>query len=203
MPSCTCLRKYSIARGWVCVGYPIPCLGKSEAPFCLGGGLALCVSAGSCGGVVVFDLVTRFCLGGCAASFFLLVPVIVGIVLDRVTRFCLGVGDASFPFLASVFVGAVGLDWFGCLISRLGSCFLFGLTCPPSGVEFVVGELFFVGSCCSSALFGPFPFLFLAVVLDGDACLFLVGVCCFLPVFRFVLFSLLGLLLPGIVPSPS
>jgi hypothetical protein len=38
------LRKYIIARGWVCVGYPIPCLGKSEAPFCLGGGLVLCVS---------------------------------------------------------------------------------------------------------------------------------------------------------------
>jgi hypothetical protein len=118
VPSCTCLRKYSIARGWVCVGYPIPCLGKSEAPLCLGGGLALCVSAGSCGGVVVFDRVTRFCLGGCAASFFLLMPVIVGIVLDRVTRFCLGVGDASFSILASVFVGAVGLDWVCCLISR-------------------------------------------------------------------------------------
>jgi hypothetical protein len=47
---------------------------------------------------VALDRVTRFCLLGCAASFFLLVPVIVGVVLDRVTRFCLGVGDASFSF---------------------------------------------------------------------------------------------------------
>ena len=67
---------------------------------------------------MALDRVTRFCLVGCAASFFLLVPVIVGVVLDRVTRFCLGVGDASFSFLAPVIVGSIGLAWFGCFISR-------------------------------------------------------------------------------------
>jgi hypothetical protein len=33
--SCPCKRRYSIARGLVCIGYPIPCLGKGSAPLSL------------------------------------------------------------------------------------------------------------------------------------------------------------------------
>jgi hypothetical protein len=83
---------------------------------------------------VVLDRVTRFCLGGCAASFSLLVPVIdVGVVLDRVTRFCLGV-DASFSFLAPVIVGAMGLAWLGVLfpVARDYCLFLFLIVCALS-----------------------------------------------------------------------
>ena len=58
------------------VGYPIPCLGKGEAPLSLAGGLVLCVSAGFCYSVLVLDRVTRFCFGVGEASIFRLLPVI-------------------------------------------------------------------------------------------------------------------------------
>jgi hypothetical protein len=58
------------------LGYPIPCLGKGSPPLSLGGGLALCVSAGFCGSVFVLDRVTRLCFGVGEASIFRLLPVI-------------------------------------------------------------------------------------------------------------------------------
>ena len=65
----------------MCVGYPIPCLGKGVVPLGLVGGLALCVSAGSCGmSVLVLDRVTRFCVGVGEASIFRLYPVTAGVV---------------------------------------------------------------------------------------------------------------------------
>jgi hypothetical protein len=63
-----------------CIGYPIPCLGKASDPLCLGGGLARCVSAGSCGCVLVRDRVTRCCMGVGEVHASRLVPVIVCIV---------------------------------------------------------------------------------------------------------------------------
>jgi hypothetical protein len=62
-PYCTLPAVEYSTYGLVCIGYPIPCLGKASDPLCLGGGIARCVSAGSCGCILVRDRVTRFCMG--------------------------------------------------------------------------------------------------------------------------------------------
>ena len=80
---------------------------------------------------------------------------------------------------------------------------MFVVVCPSPKVRSVVGELFPAGSCCPGSAFGLLSFLFPVVVVRGDACLFLVGVCCCPPIFGLAWFSLLGLLLPGVAPSPS
>jgi hypothetical protein len=143
-----------------CIGYPIPCLGKaSDPPLCLGGGLARCVSAGSCGCVLVRDRVTRCCMGVGEVHASRVVPVIVCSIVGLWAwwGFRCGLGiEVVRVVLCSLSVRWLGVGW-SLLPVSCRSCPAFGLLFTLLCVVFWVGDacLFLVrsDSCCSCSVF--------------------------------------------------
>jgi hypothetical protein len=113
----------------------IPCLGKASDPLCLGGGLAWCVSAGSCGCVLVLARVTRSALsaGGGLARCVSAGSCGCVLVLAPVTRCCMGVAEVPASRLVHVIVCIVGLwAWWG---FRCGLLYISGSACSTVGVH--------------------------------------------------------------------